>query len=383
MIDNKIIYFDNAATSKTDSDVLNTFIKINDEYFANPSSTHKLGAKAFDMLEKARGQIASYLDVLKDEVFFTSSATESNNIVISGVSKRNIKRGNVLITTKAEHPSVLEVFKEKEKEGFKVLYLDYSQDGILDLNQLDNYLNEEVTLVSIMKVNNETGYIFNTEEAYKLVKKKSHAYFHSDMTQAIGKEKIDSKYFDLMSMSAHKIGGIKGVGLLIKKKDVLLDPLFYGGGQEKGYRSSTVSTPLCCSLATAIRKAYSSFDQRREKAKEINDYLKEELSMIDEVVMISNSNCTPFILSFSLTKHKASIVSEDLSLHNVYVSTKSACSSREKGYSYVIKNAGYSDLISSNAIRLSFSGYESLDDAKEFMNRFKDSLIRIKESNND
>ena len=376
----KEIYFDCSATTKTEKEVLDTFIKVNDTYFANSSSTHALGAKANEMLNKARKQVASYLNASIDEVYFTSSATEGNNIAITGVAKRNIKRGNKLITTKAEHPSVLEVFKEKEKEGYEVLYLDYNKEGILDLNQLERYLDDKVTLVSIMKVNNETGYIFNTSDAYKLVKEKSHAYFHSDVTQAIGKEKINFKEYDLLTFSAHKIGGIKGVGALLKKKEVLLDPLFYGGGQENGLRSSTVSTPLCCSLATALRLSLNSLDERRKQAIKINNYLREELNKIDEVKIISPKEATPFILSFTLLKHKGSIIAEDLSMHNVYVSTKSACSSKEKGYSYVIYNAGYTLKEASNAIRLSFSGKEDMDDAYIFMERLKDSLSRIKEN---
>lgn len=380
MISDKIIYFDNASTVKTYPEVLKTFIEISEKYFGNTSSTHKLGADAFLVLSKARNQIAKYFNVLQDEVIFTSSATEGNNIVINGVSKRNSKRGRKLITTKAEHPSVLNPFKEKEKEGFEVLYLDYDENGILDLNQLDNFLDDKVTLISIMKVNNEVGYIFNTDEVYKLMKKKSHAYLHLDATQAVGKEKIDSSYYDLLTFSGHKLGGIKGVGGLIKKNNVLLDPLFYGGGQEYGIRSSTVSTPLCCSLATAIRLSFSSLDERKENVKKINSYLRDELSKIDEIKILSPISATPFILSFALLKHKGSIVSEDLSLHNVFVSTKSACSSKEDGYSYVIKNAGFDKNIASNAIRLSFSGYETVEDCNIFIAALKNTLNTTKEN---
>lgn len=378
-INNKPIYFDCASTVKTNAEVIDTFVKVNDEYFANPASNHKLGAQANELLQKARKQIASYLDVLPSEIIFTSSATESNNIAIDGICKRNIKRGNKIITTNAEHPSVLEVFKQKEREGFEVHYLDYSKEGILNLEQLNQLLDNKTILVSIMKVNNETGYIFNTEEAYKIIKKKSSAYLHIDATQAIAKENLDSKYYDLMSFSAHKIAGIKGVGILVKKENVLLNPLFYGGGQENGLRSSTVSTPLCCSLATAIRIAFKTLPVRKENVIKLNNFLRDELSKLDEIEIISPLSSTPFILSFALYKHKASVVSEYLSNNNIFVSTKSACSSREKGYSYVIKNAGYNETIASNAIRLSFSGYESLDEGKIFISYLKNALETIKE----
>lgn len=376
---NKTIYFDCASTVKTNTDVIDTFIKVNEEYFANPASNHKLGAQANELLQKARKQISSYLDVLPSEIIFTSSATESNNIAIDGVCTRNIKRGNKIITTKAEHPSVLEAFKQKEKEGFDVHYLDYSKEGILNLEQLEKLLDDKTILVSIMKVNNETGYIFNTEEAFKIIKKKSSAYLHIDATQAIAKENLDSKYYDLLSFSAHKIAGIKGVGVLVKKDNVLLNPLFYGGGQENGLRSSTVSTPLCCSLATAIRIAFKTLPVRRENVIKLNNFLRDELSKIDEVEIISSLSSTPFILSFALNKHKASVISEYLSNNNIFVSTKSACSSREKGYSYVVKNAGYNETIASNAIRLSFAGYESIEEGKTFISYLKNALETIKE----
>ena len=376
---NKEIYFDCASTVKVEKEVLDTFSNVSNQYYANSSSTHRLGIEADEILSKAREQIARYLCVKKDEIIFLSSATEANNLAIQGVCNRNSKRGKRIITTAAEHPSVMEVFKQKEKEGFDVHYLNYDKYGNIDLNQLNNLLTKDVILVSMMKVNNETGYIFDTDKAYKMVKEKTDAFFHIDATQAIGKEKIDSSYYDLLSMSGHKIGGIKGSGLLVKKKDVLLSPILFGGGQEDGYRSSTVSTPLCASLATAIRLAYSTFDKRREKALKINSYLRENLKKIDEVEIISPIDATPYILSFALKKHKASIISEDLSNHNIFISTKSACSSKEKGYSYVIKNAGYSQLLAENSIRLSFSGKEEIEEGEIFIQELKSSLSRILE----
>lgn len=375
----KIVYFDCAASLAPFPEVLSTFDKISTDYYANASASHALGFEANGVLEKARGQIAKYLGVKKEEVLFTSGATEGNNLAIKGVSYHNKGWAKRIITTKAEHPSVLKVFQELEKEGFDVVYLDYGEDGKLNLEELEKALKEKKTsLVSVMAVNNETGYIFPIKEVYELAHKYG-AILHVDATQAIGKEYIDPNYYDLMTFSGHKIGGIKGSGALIKKEHVQLDPQILGGSQEEGLRAGTSPTGLDCSLATALRISLKTLPERRKNAIALNQYLRTELKKIDEVVIISPEDATPFILNFALTKHKGSVIVEALSNDGFYVSTKSACSAREAGYSYVLKNAGYSEEIASNAIRLSFAGTESLEEGKAFIEELNHLLSSIKE----
>lgn len=374
----RCIYFDCAATVPPCQEALSTFEKISLSSFANSSSNHGLGFESSKMLEKARAQIAKYLHVLPEEVLFTSGASEGNNLAIQGVARHNASWGKRIITTKGEHPSVLEVFKHLEKEGFDVVYLDYDKDGNLDLEQLSSALNEHVSLVSIMAVNNEVGYLFPLEKIYSLIKEKSRALLHVDATQAIGKENLSSSVYDLMTFSGHKITALKGSGVLVKKKRVELDPLIYGGSQESGLRAGTSALPLDCALASALRVTLASQNERREQAKKVKQYLFEELSKIDEVVITSPFNSTPFILSFALKEHKGSVIAQALSNEGIYVSTKSACSSREEGYSYVLKSAGYDEILSSNGIRLSFYGYETLEQAKEFMDVFSSLLKDIK-----
>lgn len=372
------IYFDCASTTRPEREVLDVFQRVSLEDYANAASTHAMGNRADRLLEKARSQVASYFSLSPQEVIFTSGATEGNNLAIKGVAYHCRSWGRKLITTKAEHPSVLNVFRELEKEGFQVVYLDYGKDGRLDIEALESSLDEHVSLVAVMAVNNETGYVFDTKKVYDIVHAKSRAKLLVDATQAIGKESLSDIAYDLLTFSGHKIGGLKGSGALLRRKDVQLDAQILGGGQESGYRSGTAPVPLDCSLATALRLALRSLPERRAKAKALNSYLRDGLSKIDEVLLLSDENATPFILSFALREHKGSIVAEALSNMGIYVSTKSACSSREEGVSYVIQNAGYPERIARNAIRLSFSGKEDLEEGRLFLEGLGQVLDRIR-----
>ena len=376
------IYFDCASTVKPYPEVLKVFSDISMNDFANASSNHALGFQCSSILLRARTQVAKYLHVLPEEVIFTSGASEGNNLAIKGTAYHNKGWAKRIITTKAEHPSVLNVFKKLEEEGFDVIYLDYDEEGKLDLEQLKEALKVPTSLVSVMSVNNEVGFIFPVDEIYSIVKQNSRAVVHVDATQSVTKENLNPSSYDLMTFSGHKIGGLKGSGVLVKKKNVVLDEQILGGEQENGMRAGTTPLGLDCSIATALRLSMSTQNQRREQAKKINTYLREELSKIDEIEITSKENCSPFMLSFALKLHKGSIIAESLSNMGVYVSTKSACSSREEGYSYVLKNAGYDEVIASNGIRLSFSGTEDMKDAVDFISALKEVLssVKIKEN---
>lgn len=376
------IYFDCASTVKPYPEVLKVFSDISMNDFANASSNHALGFQCSSILLRARTQVAKYLHVLPEEVIFTSGASEGNNLAIKGTAYHNKGWAKRIITTKAEHPSVLNVFKKLEEEGFDVIYLDYDEEGKLDLEQLKEALKVPTSLVSVMSVNNEVGFIFPVDEIYSIVKQNSRAVVHVDATQSVTKENLNPGSYDLMTFSGHKIGGLKGSGVLVKKKNVVLDEQILGGEQENGMRAGTTPLGLDCSIATALRLSMSTQNQRREQAKKINTYLREELSKIDEIEITSKGNCSPFMLSFALKLHKGSIIAESLSNMGVYVSTKSACSSREEGYSYVLKNAGYDEVIASNGIRLSFSGTEDMKDAVDFISALKEVLssVKIKEN---
>lgn len=371
------IYFDCASTVPPYPEAVKTFTDVSVKYFANTSSNHAIGFIASGVLEKARAQVAKYLNVRPDEVFFNSGASEGNNTAIKGVAYHNKGWAKRIITTKAEHPSVRNVFLELQKEGFDVVYLDYDEEGKLNLEELKSALTPTTSLVSIMAVNNEVGYVFPIQEAYQIIKQ-SKAKLHVDATQAIGKEDFPSDCYDLMTFSGHKIGGLKGSGVFVKKKGVEMDELILGGSQEGGLRAGTTPLGLDCSLATALRISLKSLPERRDSVIKINDYLRKGLAEIPEVVITSPKDASPFILAFALKEHKGSVIAEALSNEHIYVSTKSACSSKEPGYSYVLKNAGYDENIASNGIRLSFSGRETIDQAETFLSTLKRLLKEIK-----
>lgn len=376
-----MIYFDNAATTVVDDEVLDTFVKLTKKLIGNPSSVNGKGQEASNFLEKAREQIASTLHLNRNkEVIFTSGATESNNMAIEGICSRYKKVGKHIITTEVEHPSVLNVFKKLENEGFEVTYLKVDNKGQISLEELKNAMREDTILVSIMAVNNEIGTIYPIEEASKIVKEYKNAFFMVDATQGIGKVRINFNDVDIFSMSSHKIKGLKSVGLLVKDRKINLDPIVEGGGQENGLRSGTMNAPLCCSLATALRKYFASFDTRYKKAKELNSYLRNELSkMGDEIIILSDENeSSPYILNFALTHYKASVVVEALSQREVYISTKSACSEHSKSSSSVIQKMGYDESVASNALRLSFEGVEDVSKGEEFIKIFKEVLSKLK-----
>jgi len=375
-----MIYFDNAATAKVNPKVLDTYVKLVNELIGNPSSVHGLGLKASNYMEIARKQIGKTLKLKDKNILFTSGASESNNLGIKGYVRRNAKLGNHIITTAVEHPSVLRVFEELALEGFSVTYLSVDKNGQIDLDELKRSLRPDTLLVSIMGVNNETGVIFPVEKISEIIHKNSTAVFMSDLTQAIGKIKLDLNIFDMFSMSSHKVMGLKSSGLFVYNSNLHIKPLIDGGSQEMGLVAGTDNAPLDCSLATAIRLITASFDERYKKTTALKNYLIDELSKLgsEEILFISpKDNCSPFILNFSLLHYKASVLVEALSKRGVYVSTRSACSSHAKGSSYVIKALGYSDHIGSNAIRLSFEGSESLEQGKEFMRILLDELEKL------
>lgn len=211
------IYFDCASTVKPYPEAVKVFSDISMNDFANASSNHALGFQCSSILLRARTQIAKYLRVTPDEIIFTSGASEGNNLAIKGIAYHNRGWAKRIITTKAEHPSVLNVFKKLEEEGFDVVYLDYDKEGKLNLDELVSALKVPTSLVSIMSVNNEVGYIFPIDEIYSIVKKNSRALLHVDATQAISKETLPLNY-DLLTFSGHKIGGLKGSGVLVKRR---------------------------------------------------------------------------------------------------------------------------------------------------------------------
>ena len=376
----RIIYLDNASTSKVNSEVLDSFNQISLKYFANASSIHRLGQESNRLLEKSREQILSLLNLNHHEVIFTSGATEANNLAIKGYALANRNRGNHLITSATEHPSVLNTFKQLEKYGFEITILPVNEKGVIEVNSLREAVNEQTILVSIMSVNNEIGAINPIKEIGEYLKKYPKIAFHVDMTQAIGKIDIPLENVDMFSFAGHKIHGLLGSGALVKEKKIVLEPQNSGGGQENNLRSGTNTVALSASLAKALRLAIVNRETNYQKVSELRDYLVSYLKdNEDKYVLNSLDKNNPYIVNFSLKNRKASVVVEALSNRNIMVSSLSACHSKNEDYSYVVYALKHDMCLAHNTIRVSFSYDNTLDDVKDFINALKEIIKEIKQ----
>ncbi len=378
-----MIYFDNAGSTIVDNDVLNLFVEDTNKFIANPSALHGLGMKEnYDIINFKRELLTSLkLSPSTHDVIFTSGATEANNLAILGFARKNKNKGKHLITSKIEHPSVLNVFKELEKEGFSVTYLDVKENGTIDINEFKKALNEETILVSTMYINNECGCILNIEEIRAAIKESGNkkVVLHSDLASSFGKYRIDFNLFDLFTISAYKLHGIKGIGALIKRKNVELESLVYGGGQEDNLRSGTLSYSLIHSAVYAFIKGNKDVENKSKYIQELHDYALSKLNEIEGIKIHNNFNRkTPYIINFSTLNKEASIVVEALSNKEIYVSSKSSCSSKLKTISYVIYEVTKNEEEALNSIRISFSKYNKIEEIDEFINALKEILASIK-----
>ena len=263
-----MIYLDNCATTKPYKEVLDTFVEVNNSYFGNAASINKFGKTTNKLLSAARGQVASILQVAEDSIFFTSCATESNNIALLGSVEHKKDFGNRIIVSKIEHPSVLETFRELERRGFILDYLNVDEDGVVDLNHLKSLLTKETILLSVMQINNVFGTIQPIEEISEILKDYPKVHFHVDGVQGVLKDKLDLSKVDSYAISAHKFHGIKGVGVLYLKSRRTVHNITFGGGQEDGLRSGTVNVAAAASLAKALRLSQEKVETVKVKHKE-------------------------------------------------------------------------------------------------------------------
>ena len=375
-----VIYLDNAATSKVHPEVLDSYNQITLKYFANPSSIHFLGQESHRLLEKSREQILNLFKLTHHEVIFTSGATEANNLAIKGYAFANKGRGNHIITSATEHPSVLNTVKQLENYGFEVTILPVNKQGVVEVNSLKEAIKDNTILVSIMSVNNETGAINPIKEIGELLKNYPKIAFHVDMTQAIGKVDIPLENIDMFSFAGHKIHGLLGSGALIKEKKIILEPQNSGGGQENNLRSGTNTVALSASLAKALRLAIKGQQENYQKVSNLRDYLLSYLKdNPDKYIINSFSLDNPYILNFSLINHKASVVVEALSNKGIMVSSLSACHSKYEDYSYVVYAMNQDMKLAHNTIRVSFSYENSVDDVNSLIRGLKQIMKEIKQ----
>ncbi len=367
-------YLDYSATTPVNDEVLNTFNFVTKKYIGNPNSLHKLGVEAKNVINASTLQIAKLLNVKENEIIYTSGASEANNTVIKGIAYEYKNRGNRIISTRLEHSSIYGPLKQLELEGFKVDYVK-TNNGIVDLNDLEKLMDDDVILVSICTVNSETGLLEPIDEIGKLLKKYPKCFFHTDMTQALGKVKIDLKNVDLASFSAHKIYGLDGIGLLYKKENIHISPLISGGKSTTIYRSGTPCVGLIASLSKAIRLSLESLDKRYEYVSNLNNILKKELSKLD-ITINSNEFCIPHILNISINPVKPETMLHALEAFDIYISTKTACSTSLESTS--VFELTHDQILSRYSLRISLSYLTEMEEINYFIEKFSECLNELR-----
>lgn len=349
-----MIYLDYAASTPVDDEVLNEFIRVSKEYYANPNSNHTLGMKAKMVIDEATKNIAKLLNVKENEIIYTSGSSESNNLVIKGVCERYKSRGKHILISSLEHNSIVSSCTYLQELGFEVEIIPVDKYGIINIDELKKMLRDDTILVSITSVDSELGIREPIEEIASILKEYPNCFFHTDASQAIGKVNIDYSDVDLITITPHKFYGLSGVGILVKRDNVFLKPQINGGKSSTIYRSGTPDTALIASASIALKKSLDNMEERRisviDKNKKIVEYLKGK----KDVTINSNDNSIPYIINFSVQNRKSNDLQKKLNDLEIYVSTKTSCCPIEtpsKLVYAVTKNKG----LASSSIRLSLS----------------------------
>lgn len=364
-----MIYLDYCATTPVDKRVLNTFNKVCLEYPGNSNSLHKLGIEAKELEDYATKEIEKILKLNNMEIIYTSGASESNNHVLKGVCSKYKNRGKHIISSYLEHSSILSTLDYLSKQGFIIDYVKIKDDGTVDLDNLKELLNNDTILVSIASVDSELGIIQPIKEISNIVKEYPKCFFHSDCTQGLGKIDIDFNLMDFASISMHKIYGMKGIGMLLKKKNIIIDNLIHGGKSSTNYRSGTPALPLIVSSMKALGLIIPNIKSNYHYITGLNKIILEELSKYKGLHINSTSNSISHIINISLTNIKPETFIHALDNYDIYISTKSACSSTDTmstSVYAVTKNREYA----SSSIRISLSYLTTKEEITKFLNIF-------------
>lgn len=361
-----MIYFDNAATTKIYDDALTSYVQVSQKFFGNPSSLHQLGVDAYQVLTKARAQVASLLSVQPEEIFFTSGGTESNNWAIKGTALEKSVFGKHIITTKIEHPSVLQTCKQLERFGFEVTYLDVDSKGIVSVDQLKENLRKDTILVSVMAVNNEVGAVQPIAEIAKVLEGYPSIHFHVDAVQAVERasQLLAIGRIDLLSLSAHKFHGPRGIGIMYKKFGRKIQALLTGGGQEKGERSTTENLPGIVATAKALRMA----QEENSVTGDLRSKLWKELATKPEIRIFSPEDGASHVLCFAIKGVRGEVVVHAFENHGIYISTTSACSSKKADSSSTLYAMDVPTEWATGAVRVSFSNDNTKEEVEQFIN---------------
>lgn len=365
------VYFDNASTTNVHPDVLQSYVSLLKKYYVNSESIYNEGIEINSMMEKARRAIAGLLGVQATDIIFTSGSSESNTSAIKGVCAANLNKKHI-ITTNVEHSSILNCCKQMEELfGYRVTYLPVNHEGRITLQQVKDALDEDTAIVSIMCVNNESGAINPIDEISEYVKKHSHAYMHVDLTQAMGKVDVNLKNVDLASISAHKLEGLKGSGILVRKTYVPFVPLINGGEQEYGLRGGTSNAVADMVFAKTLRLALENGKKYHADIVKMHDRLIQGLEEIPGVEINSPKDAIPSTINFSYENIPSEVMQNALNEAGFMVSARSTCDSKSMNPSYVLLAMGYSEKRASACIRISLSYHNTMEEVDRFLEALK------------
>ena len=371
-----MIYLDYSATTPVNEMVLESFNKVSLEYVGNPNSLHKLGNMSHKLMEAATKQVADLLGVNANEIIFTSGASESNNLAIFGVLNQYPSRGKHIVTTKLEHSSILSGMNYLKQNGYKIDYVKINSDGCVDLDDLKRLVTNDTILVSIGEVNSEIGLIQNVNEIGEYLKNFPRCIFHVDGTQAIGKKKVDLTNIDLYSFSGHKIYGLKGIGCLVKKQGIELTPIIHGGKSQTIYRSGTPTLALMVSFAKALKLVLEDFNKKYAYVNNLKNELVKGLKNIGGVTINSNNNCVPHIVNISIFGVKPETMLHALEEKEIYVSTKTACSS-DSGISLSVYTLTKNEDLAKSSLRISLSYLTTFEEIEIFIKTLREKCREL------
>ena len=382
-IERREVYFDNSATTRVFDSVRDIMVQSMMADYGNTSSKHMKGVEAENYIKTAREEIAKALKVKEKEIIFTSGGTESNNMALIGTAMANKRAGNHLITTCIEHASIYNTMSFLEEQGFRVTYLPVDHNGHVSLDALREALCEGTILVSIMHVNNEMGAVEPLEEIVKILKeKKSKAYFHVDAIQGFGKYVLHPKKLGihLMSVSAHKIHGPKGVGFLYVDEKVKIKPIIFGGGQQKNMRSGTENVPGCAGMGMAVKEIYKNHAEKIEHLYALKERMVNGLKEMEGVTVhgLTGRDSAPQIVSAGFEGTRAEVLLHALEDRGIYVSSGSACSSNHPGVSGTLKGIGVKDSLLDATLRFSFGIYNTEEEVDYCLEQLRELLPMLR-----
>ena len=372
----KIKYFDNAATTQVNQDVIKEMLPYFSIEYGNPSSLYSIGRRAKRALEEARRKIANIINCKPNEIYFTSCGTESDNLAIKGIAYANKEKGKHIITSKIEHPAVLNTCKELEEQGYKVTYLDVDQNGIVNVEQLKASIKTDTILITIMFANNEIGTIQPIEEIGKIAKE-NNIIFHTDAVQAMGNLKIDVKKLNInaLSMSAHKFYAPKGIGALYVGEDVNFKQIQNGGHQEKNKRAGTENLAEIVGMSKALELIYKNFENHNNKIKELRDYYIEKIqsNIVDSKLNGDRINRLPGNANMSFKNINAEELLFELDDKGICASAGSACSSGSTSPSHVLTAIGLPPEWANGTLRVTIG----MNNTKEEVDYLINALVEI------